>query len=303
MPYIDITERKLISVWAIIVNYNTGQECCELFQNLKQNKNFNIHILIIDNNSSIADRTILKNNIPKNNLILNDTNEGYAVANNFGIEKALRNKADYIWILNPDIRVDANTLEGLVYAINKSPKTAAAGVRILKRENPDYIFSDGEKMSLEGGCDTFHKNHDRPVKDCATCISYDVDYIDGSCIFISAEAIQEIGGLPEEYFLYFEETHWCKKAIDLGWKLVINSNVSAYNLTSKKGKVFHYYFSRNKLLFCKKNDINYKNVRSQSIFNVLNEMLKILKGEKPTPFLKDRIKGVLAGIYKAEFKT
>lgn len=290
-----------ISVWALIVNYNTVDECLELFENLKLVKGFDLHVLIIDNASCNADQQKLKEQIPIGNLIFNNANLGYAAANNIGIKKALQEEADYIWILNPDIRIEENTLKGMVKAIEKWPQTAASGVRILKRENPDYIFSDGEKLNINEGCKTSHKNHNYLKKECLAEVSYDIDYIDGSCVLLSVAGIKELGYLPEEYFLYFEETDWCFNAKRRGWKLVVNTTVNAYNHTSKKGKVFNYYYNRNKLLFCKKYNLNYNSVRNSEITDIFNEILGRVRGNYFKPYFKSRIKGLIAGIFKAEF--
>lgn len=292
--------KKSTSVWALIVNYNSAGECIELFQNLALIPNDQLQILIIDNASDETDQQKLRELIPSENLIFNKRNGGYAWGNNVGMRKALEAGADYIWILNPDMRVEENTLSGLLEAIKVHEKTAAAGLRLLKRENPEVIFTDGEKLNLKNGCKTYHINHNCYDKEIPGGIKYDQDYIDGSCILLNVTAIKDIGLLPEEYFLYFEETDWCLKARKKAWRLVINTGVKAYNLTSKKEKFFNYYYTRNKLIFCKKYDLQYNKVRKSEVKGILKEVFDRVKGMYVKPYFKYRLNGLISGIIKAE---
>ena len=103
----------MLKVYAIVLNYNSSDECIGLFKNLSQYNQRISEILIIDNASSIEDIENLKKNIPLDKLIFNSENLGFAGGNNIAIQKALTEKADFIWVLNPDIRIDDDTLPQL----------------------------------------------------------------------------------------------------------------------------------------------------------------------------------------------
>lgn len=290
-----------LNIYAIILNYNSAEESIALYDNLKEGGYGNLNILVIDNASKAADRSQLKQNIPTNALIFNEKNIGYAGGNNVGIEVALIKNADYIWLLNPDIRVKNNTLSILLETALADVSLAAVGSRIIHRTNPSTIFSDGELLLMDEKCSTIHKNSHREVIDVPGGIDYKIDYIDGSCILLNANAINDIGKLSEEYFLYFEETDWCFRARNRKWKLAINSNASVYNLTSVKTDVFHYYFSRNKLIFSKKFHSNFNEVRSYYVKEIMKEFLNRFKGKYFKPYYKSRLKGLLVGILKTAF--
>ncbi len=289
----DIDQLK---TYAIILNYNSADESVALFKNLEEQHYEYLIILVIDNNSIEADQLELKENIPAENLIFSPKNLGYAGGNNIGIEIALNDKADYIWVLNPDIRVNNQTLPILLKTISEDKTLAAIGPRIIHRNNPEKIFSDGEMLMMDEMCSTKHKNHNIEVSLVPKSIDYNIDYIAGSSILLNCEAIREIGELPEEYFLYFEETDWCFRAHKNKWKLAVNSHAEVYNLTSIKSAVFNYYFIRNKLIFSKKYHPDFVKVRNFYIKELFKEVGDRFKGKYFKPYFIKRLKGLFLGI-------
>lgn len=285
-----------LKTYAIILNYNSASESVALFKNLEEQHYRYLKILVIDNNSSEDDQLELKDNIPSENLIFNHKNLGYAGGNNIGIEIALNAKANYVWILNPDIRVNNHTLPILLKTISEDKTLAAIGPRIIHRTNPDKIFSDGGMLIMNDSCSTYHKNYNMEVEHISKNVDFDIDYIDGSCILINCETIKEIGKLPEEYFLYFEETDWCFRARKYNFRLAINSKVSVSNLTSIKNSIYHYYMFRNRIIFSKRYHLDLIKVKNYYSKELLKEVLFRFNGKYFKPFYISRVKGLISGI-------
>ncbi|WP_373056911.1 glycosyltransferase family 2 protein [Zunongwangia sp. H14] len=295
-------DKNLPWVYVIILNYNSSHDSVSLFKNLKRDLYQNFQILIIDNCSKSEDVSNLQQNIPHENLIFSSRNLGYAGGNNIGIKKALEEKADYVWILNPDIRTKRNTLSLLLNLMERDHSLAAVGPRIISREHSDKIFSDGEVIDKLDGIKTFHKNHNKFAFNKNEKVDYEIDYIDGSSILLRTAAIYEIGFLPEEYFMYWEETDWCTNAKLYEWKLAVNRSAIVYNLNSPKNGSFHYFYIRNKLLYSKKYKVNYIITRNKEIRVIKNEILKRFKGIYFKPFFFYRLKGLLSGLLINSFK-
>jgi GT2 family glycosyltransferase len=289
-------------VSAVILNYNTAGETLALYNNVRELDYQNLEIVVVDNASSLRDREQLKDKIPVDCIIFNSKNVGYAGGNNIGLRKAIDDKADFVWILNPDIRVEPDSLKILLRSMQSDYSLAAVGPRILSRENKNKIFTDGEVLDLSNGIHTFHKNHNKPVFKKEVALDYQVDYIDGSSIFLRTTAIKELGFLPEEYFLYWEETDWCTMAKRHNWKLAVNSSAIVYNLNSYKGSNFHYFSNRNKLLFSKKYQLNYREVTKREIQLLFNEVRNRFRGEYLRPYFISRFKGVFSGLLKNALK-
>jgi GT2 family glycosyltransferase len=284
-------------VFTLLLNFNCSEDTVVLYDQLVELK-LDLKILVIDNNSTEYQKNILLKHITKNKIIFNSKNLGYAGGNNIGIKSALTNNADYVWILNPDIRIEENTLNTLLRTFKEQEKLAAVGPRIIQRENRDLIFSDGEILEFNERCSTNHKNHNVKAAEISPDINLNIDYIDGSSILLNALALKEIGSLCEDYFLYFEETDWCYRARARSWKLAVNSDSVVYNTTSIKNGLFHFYMIRNRLIFSKRYHPEFKNVRSFYIKAVLRELINRFRGNYFQPFFFNRFMGLISGLIK-----
>ncbi|MBN1971006.1 MAG: glycosyltransferase family 2 protein [Candidatus Delongbacteria bacterium] len=256
-------------VFIIILNYKSTQDAIELFMELQIQNYNNFEIMVIDNNSPDNSKEILKKRIPIENLILNNKNLGYAGGNNIGIRKAIEEGADYVWVLNPDIRVEKDTLKTLINIISNDNQIAAIGPRICYRIDKEKIFSDGGIIDFKSGIATGHKNNGLNRKQVnQNCINT-VDYVNGSCFLLNLKTLADIGYIREDFFLYFEETEWCIRAKRHGWKLAVTTETNAFHLTSNHGVFFYFYMSRNRIWLAK--------IINQFFWNTLLSELKELQ--------------------------
>jgi len=155
-------------------------------------------------------------------LIQTDSNLGFAGGNNVGIRYALTTqKYEYLWLLNNDTIVDAYALSILYeYAITH-PGLALIGSTIIDYDQRDTI-------QCAGGCHyspllTIFK----PVlagKKLNKITQYEnqtIDYVFGAAMFLPIAAIQKVGLLNEEYFLFYEELDYTQRlkrqGYDIGW--------------------------------------------------------------------------------------
>lgn len=286
------------SVFALLLNYNSSEDTLALHDQLVALEMLDLNILVIDNNSTEDQKKILLQHLPKEQIIFSPKNLGYSGGNNLGIAHALNNNADYVWVLNPDIRIEQDTLSTLLGTFNEQEKLAAVGPRIKHRKNRDLIFSDGEVLEMNERCSTYHKNHNLKAEEVYPKIDFEVNYIDGSSIIISALALKEIGNLSEDYFLYFEETDWCYRAKANNWEIAINRNAVVYNATSIKNGLFHFYMIRNRLIFSKKHHPEFEKVRAFYVKSLSRELLNRFRGSYFKPFFTNRLKGLISGLLK-----
>ena len=82
---------------------------------------------------------------------------------------------------------------------------------------------------------------------------YETDYITGCCLLIKREAIEKIGLLSEDYFLYYEDTDWNMRAQQVGYRCGIVPGAKIYHKGSASSTEFSYpyiyYHTRNGLIF------------------------------------------------------
>tara|TARA_Y100000590_G_C15665636_1_gene994341 strand:- start:177 stop:941 length:765 start_codon:yes stop_codon:yes gene_type:complete len=204
----------------IIVNYNSSDY---LEQNLLSIENSKLQdvekeILVFDNNSKYKpDRRI----IDKYNAFYyqNDVNIGYSKALNCAIEMV---KGDYILILNPDVILKSNSVQKL-YNYYIENKIGVLGSKVL---NNDFTFQLSSRRRFP------YFRYFFPYLFKMNSINYynycdldknlisEVESISGCCMFFSRKIYNIVNGFDERFFLYFEDTDFCIKVKESGYKVI-----------------------------------------------------------------------------------
>ena len=145
-------------------------------------------------------------------------NGGYAFGNNRGIEALLGLGVDVVWILNNDSEVAEDALDHIRDCLNQKPGPVVAGTLILDWGHPDTIECVGGAtyrwpMSRSSWIGRGAPRSAAQVQP--------VDYISGASMLITRSAVERIGLLDEELFLYFEEVDYARRATVLGVPLVV----------------------------------------------------------------------------------
>ncbi|WP_291276105.1 glycosyltransferase family 2 protein, partial [Flavobacterium sp.] len=202
----------------IIVNYNTyhlTKKCIESIY--AQTHNCSFQVILVDNASTECDPNIFKKEFPDIDLVINQTNKGFAGGNNDGITKA---KGDYILLLNSDtelvndaISIAVQTMESnlkigiltgrLIYPDGRT-QGVAGSFPSLKNEMMELLrlskFESAEKKSgrLKGDLWDY-------TKPTAT------DWVWGTFFMFNKNMLNLFPDkkLHEDFFMYFEDVLWC----------------------------------------------------------------------------------------------
>lgn len=241
-------------VTSVVLNFGTAADTLEAVASLGASTYRDHSIVVVDNGSPPPDRELLEQGLDGHVLLQTDENLGYAGGNNVGVRLALEDGADLVFIVNPDIRVEPDALELLVDAVLERPSAGILGPRVLHGgSDPTSIWFDGATVDLERGGATKHVGggrHHVPGQD-AGLVS--TDYVVGSTMLVRSSVFRRLGLLPEEYFLYFEETDFNLRARAAGWDLlVVQAAVAHHHRQSVRhvpSPTYVYYFVRSRLLF------------------------------------------------------
>ncbi len=95
----------------IVLNWNGKKDTQECLNSLSSINYPNFDVILVDNGSSDGSVEFFKNNFPKIKLIANMRNLGFAEGNNVGVKFAVKNGANYVFLLNNDTRVDKDVLK------------------------------------------------------------------------------------------------------------------------------------------------------------------------------------------------
>lgn len=236
----------------IIASYNGQEYWSDLMRLLSKEKydDFDLEILVVDNNSSDKSVEYLEKNYPEIKIIKNKENTGFVGANNIGYEYAVQNKADYIYLLNQDTIISPGFLQPL-YDFAKENKFGTLQSQLNLWPDKDKINTNGNVIHYLG----FGYGNDSGKKDKGKDRIKKIHYASGAGVFVSMEALAKLGHLFDEtMFMYLED-------LDLGWSL----NILGYqNYLVPASKIYHKYefkrgmsklewFERNRLWVMLKN--------------------------------------------------
>lgn len=222
-------------VAAVILPYNSLKYLPELFESLS-NLDYpkdKLKILVVDNKSPEPEMDYLRANWPEVEIIDSGKNLGYAGGNNLGFKKAMEENYDYVWVLNPDLVLESDSLTKLVAVCEGDERIGLAQPKILIHEHPELIQTGGNKIHYLGL--GYSGGYKQPA-DSLTGGPQAIAYASGACLLIKKAALRKIGFFTEEFFMYHEDLDLGWRAWLLGFKVVVVPTAVVYH---------KYSFSRN----------------------------------------------------------
>ncbi|NOE35827.1 glycosyltransferase family 2 protein [Ruegeria sp. HKCCD7318] len=217
-------ESVLLSI--IIVNWNTEELLRDCLTSVFEKYDSALmEVIVIDNGSSDNSCDIVRKNFPGVILQENTQNVGFAAANNQGFRLA---EGRFVLLLNSDTLVHGDVLKSSVEWIDKHPDVAAMGCKVLNGDGSTQLTCSQYPSILNlilltsglwkipwpkffGRYQLKHWN-----RDCER----DVEVISGCYLLIRKKVIDTVGPLDEDFFFFGEETDWCRRIRDAGWRLV-----------------------------------------------------------------------------------
>ena len=201
----------------VIVNYNVRlllDECIKSVE--KALDGIEGDIFVVDNNSSDGSVEYIRERFPEVHLIANKENLGFARANNQAIRMT---DAEYILLLNPDTVVNENTLRECLDFMDAHPEAGGAGVKMLTRDGdaapesrravptPWVAF-----LKMLGFTRRYYMSHlpwDKPGR---------IEVVSGAFCMLRHKALDQIGLLDEDYFMYGEDIDLSFRLLKGGWQ-------------------------------------------------------------------------------------
>ncbi|MBD8500981.1 glycosyltransferase family 2 protein [Paenibacillus arenosi] len=249
----------------IIVNYNTKQLTLNCIASVLHSvTEYKYEIILMDNASRDDTVVAVKQQYPYIHLIENKDNLGFSKANNQGMHVA---KGRYILLLNSDTIVQPDTLDTMIRFMDKHPEVGSAGCKVVlpdgsldkacKRGFPTptatfyYVSGVSKRFPNSPKYNAYHR------EDLDENGSYPIDCLVGAFMMVRREAIEEVGMLDEDYFMYGEDVDWCYRIQQAGWVNYYHAATSILHLkrASSRNKPYKitYEFHRAIYLLHKKN--------------------------------------------------
>lgn len=247
----------MADVSIIIVSWNVADLLAACLRSLQAGGNrYTQEIIVVD--SASTDDTVrrVRREFPDVMLLPQTGNLGFSRCNNIGLAAAT---GRHLMLLNPDTEVIGDAVDETVAYLDAHPDIGIIGPQTLntdrttqstRRRFPTVPLAFFESTWLQpytpkAWLDRYY------VTDQPDTGVFDVDWVQGSALLARREVYQQIGGLDEQYVMFFEELDWCKRAKNAGWRVMYLGTAQIIHhggkSTDQVGANKHIYFQRSKL--------------------------------------------------------
>jgi GT2 family glycosyltransferase len=244
---------KRVSV--ITVNYNHSNVTEALLESIfKTNTYQPLEIIVVDNGSKINPVPAWTVKYPEVKFIRSDENLGFAGGNNLGIERAT---GDYLFFVNNDTEFTEGLVGLLADVLDKHTDVGMVSPKIRYYDQPDTLqyagYTPMNYYTARNSCiGQFEKDNGQ-----YDSLTGETGYIHGAAMMLRREVVEKVGGIPDIYFLYYEEMDWCELVRRAGYKIWVNMQALIYHKESVsvggKSPLKEYFMNRNRILFVRRN--------------------------------------------------
>ena len=204
-----------------------------------------LEVFVSDNASNDGSAEMVEREFPQVRLIRNESNLGFAVANNRVFPLCA---ADLVMLLNSDTALRAGALQELLAFLKEHPRVGAAGPKLVHPQGELSVLHCGEQPTLRTvfnhhlflsrifphipafqGLHYYAGKHDRQPRS--------VGWLSGACLLVRRSVIDQVGPLNERWFMYAEDQEWCDRIRTAGWEVFhVPAAVVEHHLSASVGK-------------------------------------------------------------------
>ena len=229
----------------IIVSWNTAkllQECLESIYT--HTKGITFEIFVVDNASSDGSARMVRDLFPGVKLIENSQNAGFSRANNQAI---VLSEGRYLTLLNPDTLLIEDVFSKLVNYADQHADVGAIGPKLFNRDGKTIQYICARRLPTLFG--SFCYNSGLSIRYPGSRLlgrtnmtywdrktSRDVEAISGACMMVRRQAVDEVGLMDENQFMYADDIDWCKRLVDARWRVYYFSDAAILHYGGESSK-------------------------------------------------------------------
>lgn len=237
--YKKLARISLINMLSIVITHHRTPVLLKLcLKSIKDNIGQLEHeVIVTDSESEEGVRELIEDEFPYVKFIYFPENLGYAKIVNRGINSS---QGEYILILNADILITEDSVKKLLEYMESNPQAGIVGPRLLtfngKKQSSCFRFPSWgaiiSRRTFLGKMNWGKRKINDFLIDLKGDLPRQVDWLQGSAMLVRKEAIKKVGLLDERFFMYFEDTDWCRRFWQNNYQIV-------YLPTAQ---MFHYYY-------------------------------------------------------------
>ncbi len=230
----------------IIVTFNGWELLRECLHALEAEVRAGVGVTMVDNGSEGDFAARVGHDFPWVRVIEAGQNLGFAAGNNLGIQQT---EGDFVLLLNSDVIVRPGFVDALLDPFAAAPRLGSVAATMVFRTNPHLIASAGIDVFNNGLA--IDRGLGRSI-DTEAGVSPVFGASAGAAAY-RREALDDVGLLPEPFFMYLEDVDLAWRLRLRGWESVVTSNAvaeHAYSASSVEGSTFkRELLARNRLWY------------------------------------------------------
>jgi GT2 family glycosyltransferase len=182
-------------------------------------------VIVVDNASSDGSAAMVLSEFPRVDVIASGTNTGYAAGNNLGLNAAT---GSYVLLLNPDTEIPAGAVDTLAGFLDEHPGAGVVAPQLVGFDgqiqrscrsfpSPGALFY--EKLGASRLARIFPGLGAYRMAGWAHDTERQVDQPMGTALMVRRQAVHDVGGMDEQFPLFFNEVDWLYRIKHAGWEV------------------------------------------------------------------------------------
>jgi len=224
--------RPVVSL--IIVTWNGKRYALECLESLRQNTGtVPVEVIVVDNQSSDGTPDEIQRQFPRVTVIRNRANLGFAKANNIGLALA---RGRYLGLVNSDVLVPAGCIKNMVSFMDQNPAIGLLGPKMLAPgggigQSVMRLPTAWNTLCCSLGLHILFPRSKLFGGFLMNSYPYDsiedVEVLTGWFWMVRRQALEQVGGLDEQFFMYGEDIDWSYRFRKAGWRVVFYPEAEA----------------------------------------------------------------------------
>ncbi len=213
----------------VILNWNKDdytKRCLESIDSLRFD-DIRLNTYLIDNNSEQFNEMFMTQALPGVNIIRLDDNVGYTGGNNVGIDAAMKDQCEFVFIANNDTIFTESLIPELLKTIEQDESIASVSPKVLFYKEQNKIQFGGGKLNLYFG--KYEHLGYGSIDDGSFDTEKEIDFFTGCGVLLKSSVIRELGKFEDSFFAYCEDIELSVRIRRAGYKLYYNGNAAIYH--------------------------------------------------------------------------
>jgi GT2 family glycosyltransferase len=200
----------LPSIGVMILNRNGRDWLGPLYESLRKQGYPRLKVYLVDNASTDDSVALTLAHYSEVKVLRFSENSGYCIAYNRAMPHAFADGCEWVVWANNDILLEPGCLLELAKTTIQSEDIGVVGPTFYAWDSnePNYYMKGKHPAAIE------------PMEN-GSSAAFDVDWVEGSFLMVSAECVGDVGWLDPYLFFYWEETDFCRRARRKGWRVVL----------------------------------------------------------------------------------